>query len=488
MSVFPASTRGVIALFVTLALLAACSPAAQESAFQATLPPTQANAPIYTATPTLTPTLTLTATQTPTPTFTLTPTYTPSATPTATLTPTITPSPTLTPSLTPTVPLLTLTPVTMGMMPPAIPVSTAVFSPAEGWSCEDFPCEDDIAGFLQRIQVPPGFSLSYVGQFPGQPVQITYGPDGRLYATVLENGTRNGAVYALNPDGSTQRYSGDFISPMGLAFQPGTDVLYVSGRVTPTQGGGLWRVPPGGGAPEAVITDLPCCWSLIDNQPNGMVFGPDGYLYLGVGALTDHAESPNPQHQPFADVLPNEAAVLRIQPHTGAFEVYASGIRNPADVAFTADGRLFATDDGIVAGEGDRLLALQPGGNYGWPYWRSRGCEDCPVTRPLLDIQPDFVTFAANSTPRGLVAYTGSQFPANFWDTLFVVLWNGTPEGQRVVWIDPHDTRLGREDYTPPPFVTGLIRPADVTLAPDGALIIADFIYGHVWRVAYSGG
>ncbi len=468
-------------LLVILLLLAACSPAAQDGAFQATLPPTQAAAPVYSATPTITPSLTPTSTPT------LTPSFTPTTTPTATLTPTTTPSPTLTPTLTPTLPLLTLTPAMRGNMPPAISASTAVLSPAEGWSCEDFPCEDDIAGFLRRIQVPPGFALAYVGRFPGQPVQVVYGPDGRLYATVLENGTRNGAVYALNPDGSTQRYSGDFISPAGLAFQPGTDVLYVSARVTTMQGGSLWRVRPGGGTPDAVITDLPCCWSLIDNQPNGMVFGPDGYLYMGVGALTDHAESPDPAHQPFADILPYEAAVLRIQPHTGAIEVYASGIRNPVDVAFAAGGRLFSTDNGIVAGEGDRLLAIEPGEHYGWPYWRTRGCEDCPFTRPLLDIQPDFVTFIANSSPRGLVAYTGSQFPANFWDTLFVVLWNGTPDAQRVVWIDPRDTRLGSESYTPPPFVTGLIRPADVALAPDGALVIADSVYGHVWRVAYAG-
>jgi glucose/arabinose dehydrogenase len=469
------------ALIVVLLLLAACAPVAQESAFQATLPPTQAAAPIYTATPTAT--LTHTPTLTPTATLTATPT----ATLTATLTPTTTPSPTLTPSLTPTLPLLTLTPAMPGGMPAAAVPVPAAFSPVEGWSCEDFPCEDDIAGFLQRIQVPPGFTLSPVGRLPGQPVQIVYGPDGRLYATVLENGTRSGAVYALNPDGSAERYSGDFVSPAGLAFQPGTDVLYVAARVSPLQGGGLWRVPPGGGTPEAVITDLPCCWSLIDNQPNGMVFGPDGYLYLGVGALTDHAESPDPQHQPFANIHPNEAAVVRIQPHTGALEVYASGIRNPADVAFTAGGQLFSTDNGIIAGAGDRLLALQAGGHYGWPYWRVRGCEDCPVTKPLLDILPDFVTLPDSSTPRGLAAYTGAQFPANFWDTLFVVLWSGTPDGQRVVWIDPRDSGLGSESYTPLPFVTGLIRPADVTLAPDGALVVADFIYGHVWRVAYSG-
>ena len=62
----------------------------------------------------------------------------------------------------------------------------------------------------ERIRVPEGYSLEFVGRFPGQPMQIVYGPDARLYATVLENGaTRTGAVYVLNADGTSERYSGD---------------------------------------------------------------------------------------------------------------------------------------------------------------------------------------------------------------------------------------------------------------------------------------
>ena len=64
------------------------------------------------------------------------------------------------------------------------------FQLAQGWSCEDFPCEDDLDGWLNRIRVPTGYTLEHVGKLPGQPMQITYGADGRLYATVLENGSR----------------------------------------------------------------------------------------------------------------------------------------------------------------------------------------------------------------------------------------------------------------------------------------------------------
>src|SRR5262249_18855079 len=149
---------------------------------------------------------------------------------TATPLPTIT----LTPSIVPTQPLYTLTPVSNAGAPAenSSADQDAALTDKTGWSCDDFPCGDDIPGFLKRIQAPPGFQVEHVGQFPGQPMQMTYGPDGLLYATVLENGTRNGAVYVMDADGNSARYSGDLVSPIGLAFQPGTDVLYVSARVS----------------------------------------------------------------------------------------------------------------------------------------------------------------------------------------------------------------------------------------------------------------
>jgi glucose/arabinose dehydrogenase len=70
-------------------------------------------------------------------------------------------------------------------------------------------------------------------------------------------------------------------------------------------------------------------------------------------------------------------------------------------------------------------------------------------------------------------------------DNLFVTLWNKTDDGgQRVIRIDPK--RMSEPGYTPEAFVTGLIRPIDVTVAPDGSLVVADYVYGQVWRVVYS--
>ncbi len=479
--------RPLIICVLLALLLAACGGddgGNQAAVFQATLPANENNVIVLTETTTPSPTNTMTVT--PSPTVTLTPTSSPTPTVTPSPTPTITPTPSLTPtpSPSPTQPLFTLTAPAVEGAPATYDHLPANFSAAQGWSCGEFPCAADVGGFLRRIQVPAGYQVAHTGRFPGQPVQITYGPDDRLYATVLENGTRAGTIYVMGDDGSARRYSNDiFFSPAGLAFQPGTDDLYVSARIERESGIGLWRITPDG-VRELIIDDLPCCFSILGNGPNGMVFGPDGYLYMGVGGLTDHAEPAMPEAQRYADIFPLEASILRIQPHTAEVEVYAQGVRQPQDLTFDAAGQFYGSDNGTIEGPGDRLLRIDAGANYGWPYWRTRGCRDCPPTGRTFDFSPDLLRLPDYTLPRGLVAYTGTQFPQNVFGSLFIALWG---EG-RVVRVDPAAVPddLGAA-YTPEPFVTGLIHPVDVALAPDGTLVVADFIYGHVWQVSYTG-
>ena len=475
-----------IGLMVMLCVLTACG--GEPPIERVTVEPTQVGrgAPIYTETPTLTPTATSTQTQTPTATSTATDTLTPTNTntPTATFTPTVTNTPP--PSVTPP-----LAPVDIGprLAPESMPqanVQDADFSATDGWSCGNFPCADDLEGFLQRIRVPDGFTVEAVGRFPGQVNQIAMGPDGRLYATVLENGSSEGAVYVMDEDGSAEPISPILFSPYGLAFQPGTDVLYISGRTFPTQGGSLWRLLSNG-MREIVIDDLPCCHLLgVGSQPNGIVFGSDGFLYMGVGALTDHTEAPEGTGDDFIAVQPYEASVLRIQPHTGEIEAFATGLHNPVDLAMSAAGVLYATDSGLLEGMGDRVVQVQPLGTYGWPYYRLRGCQTCPASAVASQSSvPDLFTLPDYSLPRGLTIYTGDQFPSVLYDTLFIALWNETEQGQRILWLDPR--RVGQEGYVPGIFMTGLIRPTDVIVATDGSLLVADYVYGHVWRVRYTG-
>jgi glucose/arabinose dehydrogenase len=483
----------LLILFIT-----ACE--ADDAVTVVTLEPTRVGvgAPVYTPTltftPSHTPTITPTATVTATPTATVTATASATDTPTPTATATASDTPTLTASPTPT---LTAT-ATIGITPPtSVPMSGNASDPfvladvgrtdAQGWSCGEYPCRDDINGFLERIRVPAGFAVSHIGRFPGQVRQMTYGPDGALYASVWEDGTPAGAVYRMTADGTTARYSDTILSPSGLAFRPGTEDLYVVAKVSPLDGGALWRIHPDG---RMILetADLPCCFQTIGTQANALIFGADGYLYIGIGSTTDHAESQNPVSDPYTLPTGAEATIIRMNPLTGAFDVYARGIRNPYDLDFTSDARLFATDIGLVTGEGDRLLEISADTDYGFPYYRTRGCAECPPSRGLNQFPPDLLTFPDYSLPHGLAVYRGTQFPAVLQDTLFVALWNDSLWGPSIRWIDPDASLLSSEEYVPPAFMTGLVRPIDVEVAPDGSLVVADFTYGHVWRVQYQRG
>lgn len=418
-----------------------------------------------------------------TPTFTHTPTFTPTFTATPTFT--HTPTPTLTPSHTPT-----FTPAVMTLTPVPSPQAAALvlatveaaFAPTAGWSCDDFPCEDDIDGFLTRIQVPEGFTLSHAGQLPGQPIVITYGPDGRLYAAIITDGAQGGAIVALDEaSGDVETVVAEVLSPGGLAFRPGTDIIYFTGRTEEGQGA-LWSRQPGD-LPRLLRDDLPCCQSLIAGQPNGIVFGADGFLYLAAGATTDHGEAVPDNPLTFATPTPWEGAILRLPPDGSTVDVLARGLRDPRDLAILADAQVYVTDVGLFAGPGDRLIRLVAGGHHGWPYWRERGCADCAALPPDVNPVPDWLPLPYDSGPRGLTAYYAGQFPPEYFGNLFVTLWNAVEGGQRVIRVRILPNGLPLISA----FVTGLIRPIDVTVAPDGALVVADYVYGHLWRVAYVG-
>ena len=126
------------------------------------------------------------------------------------------------------------------------------------------------------------------------------------------------------------------------------------------------------------------------NHNGGMVeFGPDGFLYVGMGdggsgndpgnraqAITellgkilridvDHPNGPQPYSSPASNPFFGSAA--------GADEIYAYGLRNPFRFSFDrATGDLYAADVGEDAVE--EIDIITRGGNYGWRIWEGTLC------------------------------------------------------------------------------------------------------------------
>jgi putative membrane-bound dehydrogenase-like protein len=317
-----------------------------------------------------------------------------------------------------------------------------------------------------HLQVVAGFEITiYCAEHFRVPTNLEFGPDGRLYVS-----DSNGDIWAVRDHGDgtgeePELYAEGFDTPVGLVWR-GRD-LYVASRgivsvLRDTDGDGV------SDEREDVLTDLPARiypW----HANNDLVLGPDGLIYFGVGATTDA----QPETYPYATTL------QVYNPDTQELRTFATGFRNPFDLAFNAQGDLFATDngpDGLTISPGDELNYIVDGGNYGFPAY----FEEPPVgtgTLGPIEIFPD------HSSAAGITFYDGAQFPAAYQQDAFVALWN-IHEVVRVQ-LAPSGDGSYLADTTL--FATGFLNPLDVAVGPDGCLYILDYSGEAVYRVEYTG-
>jgi len=247
------------------------------------------------------------------------------------------------------------------------------------------------------------------------------------------------------------------------------------------------------GGPPSKVIDLPA-GPINHHWTKSLATNADGSkLYVGVGSNSNAMERGS-----IAET--NRAAIWEVDPATGAFTVFASGLRNPNGLTFYPGSNVLWA----VVNERDELGAdlvpdymtsVKRGAFYGWPYsyW---GQHVDPRVKPQ---QPDLVKSAilpdyalsSHVAPLGLAFYTGSSFPAQFRGGAFVGehgSWN-RPElnGYKVVFIRFQD---GRPTGNPMDFVTGFVkdgkargRPVGVTVDRAGALFVADDVGNTVWRI-----
>jgi glucose/arabinose dehydrogenase len=236
------------------------------------------------------------------------------------------------------------------------------------------------------------------------------------------------------------------------------------------------------GQATTLFDGLPCCYVGM-HGPNGIAFGPDGYGYVGVGGRADHGEILLEENQGQQDERqPLEASILRFAPDGSLVETYARGFRNPYDIAWDAQGQLYATDNGRdgnrEAGDNppDELHQVIPGGEHGYPWF------DCPVcfSAPAgVEVIPPLFELPVHGAATGLTAYLYDQFPG-YYDDLFLVLWSAFEGAQSVLRVD-----AGREAIST--FATGFAQPIDITTGPDGNLYVADYATGIIFRIRYLG-
>ena len=186
---------------------------------------------------------------------------------------------------------------------------------------------------------------------------------------------------------------------------------------------------------------------------------------------------------------------------------FANGLRNCVGMLVHPDsGDLYCSvNERDELGDNlppDYVTRVKQGGFYGWPWYYLGDHEDPRLKgiRPDLKgkaIVPDTL-IQAHSAPLGMVVYHApagakNAFPKEYDGDIFLALhgsWNrGIRTGYKVIRVM---MKNGVPTGQYQDFMTGMVlsdrdvwgRPAAVTVAADGALLVVDDAGGLVWRVA----
>lgn len=337
---------------------------------------------------------------------------------------------------------------------------------------------------LDTLKLPPGFQIELFAQVPNAR-QMALGKTHLFVGSM-----RAGKVYAIplaGPRTPTVVAEGLDL-PVGVAYRDGD--LYVSAVSRILR---LRNV-------EQAITKPPRPETVTDAYPRDthhgwkfIAFGPDGKLYVPVGAPCNICE-PDPERY---------ANITRLDLATGKIEVMARGVRNTVgfdwqpgtgELWFTDNGRDWLGDD-APPDELNRLA--KPGQHFGYPY-----CHGGKIADPEFGAKrrcdafvPPVQNLGAHVAALGMRFYTGTAFPARYRGAAFIAehgSWNrSSKSGYRVSVVRLDDT--GRA-VAYELFVEGWLRgqsawgrPADVLVMPDGSLLISDDHAGAIYRVSYQG-
>lgn len=338
---------------------------------------------------------------------------------------------------------------------------------------------------LDRIKLPPGFSISvFSDKVPGAR-SLALGKNNVIFV-----GTQTGRVYAVrySGNGSTRvvTIASGLDAPNGVALKDGA--LYVAAVSRILRFDDI----------EARLDDPPRPVVVTDGFPRDRAhgwkfirFGPDGRLYVPVGAPCNICEPDRDRY----------ALISSIRPDGSGYEVYARGIRNSVgfdwdprtkELWFTDNGRDWLGDD-LPADELNH--APKPGMNFGYPYCHQGDTPDPEFNkRPCSEFTPPAAKLGAHVAALGMRFYTGGQFPAEYRHNVFIAehgSWNRSRKtGYRIARLVVENGRVVKNEVFAEGWLQGDSfwgRPVDVEVMPDGSLLVSDDKAGAIYRISYAG-
>lgn len=341
---------------------------------------------------------------------------------------------------------------------------------------------------IERVKLPPGFEITVFAEGVRNARSMALGDKGWLFV-----GTRSaGNVYAIRHDGTkaleTVTIASGLNMPNGVALKDGA--LYVA------EVNRVWRYD----AIEASLPKAPKPALVYDRYPTDrhhgwkfIRFGPDGWLYVPVGAPCNVCDREDPY-----------ATITRLKPDGSAMEVVARGVRNTVgfdwhpvtkELWFTDNGRDMMGDD-VPPDELNH--APRAGMHFGFPHCHGGDIPDPDFgkARQCAEFTPPAQRFGAHVASLGMRFYTGAMFPAEYRHQAFIAehgSWNRSRKsGYRVMRAKVEGGKVAgygvfAEGFLDPETDRAWGRPVDVQVMPDGALLVSDDHADAIYRIAFKG-
>ena len=220
---------------------------------------------------------------------------------------------------------------------------------------------------------------------------------------------------------------------------------------------------------------------------HGLVVGPDGRLYFSIG---DRGFNVITQEGTRLKKVDN-GAVFRCEMDGSHLEVFSCGLRNPQELAFDDNGHLFTGDNNSDSGDRARWVYVVQDGDTGWrmhyqylddrgPWNRERMWYPFQADAETTAVQPaSTLPPIANLAdgPSGLTHYPGVGLPQRYADHFFMADFRGTAgnSGVRSFAVSPKGATFELADSHE--FLWSILA-TDVTFAPNGSLIVSDWVNG----------